>query len=219
MGGPFDFFQGQGPETDLSSSPSPRRCGVKFLCSACPDYNQTHVFNWVTLHGNLLRKCHGCGACYRAMLFTLSSHSSGSLFVGLFCKAQPSVQLWEKCGIKVPESSPTLTLISLACHYPFVWMTLMFRLDLWRKKHKQNPGAYATAAVCRRKKSLASLLIEVCTVQKWMYWMKGSTHNVSGSSSCSIYWTKVETHKKTNPSVRVLSSAALRILFAGWRGK
>lgn len=158
---------------DQSSSASLRRGGVNFLkFSACSDYNQTHVLNWVTLHGNLLRKCHGCGACYRAMLFTLSSHSSGSLFVGLFCKAQPSVQLWEKCGIKVPESSLTLTLISLACHYPFVWMTLMLRLDLWRKQCTQSPGAYATAAAAAargRKKSLVypSLLNEVCTVQMW----------------------------------------------------
>lgn len=121
----FCFFCLRPRSWDSHTSPA-RRELLELL-----GYDQTHVLNWVTLRGNLLRKCRGCGACYRAVLFTLSSRCSGSLFVGLFCKAQPSVQLWEKCGIKVPQSSLALTLISFACHSPFVWMALRIRLDLW----------------------------------------------------------------------------------------
>lgn len=186
--------------------------------SACSDYNQTHMLNWVTLHGNLLRKCHGYGACYRALLFTLSSHSSGSLFVGLFCKAQPSVQLWEKCGIKVPESSLTLTLISFACHYPFVWMAVMLRLDLWRKH--RSPGAYAILLL----RAAADRKVDSIQVYSMKFaWFKS---NVLNKRKYSPYWQQLfnvlyesSTSQKLIHQLETFSSGALRILFAGWRGK
>lgn len=89
----------------------------------------------------------------------------------------------------------------------------MLRLDLWRKPHTQNPGAYATAAACRRKKSLPypSLLNEVCS--KVNVLNKGNTHRIlAGVAQYTVPKFKLS---KTDPSVGNLSSGALRILFAG----
>lgn len=209
------IFQGHGPELDQPSSASLCWDAVNFLkFSGCSDYSHTHLLNWVTLRGNLLRKCHGCGACYRAMLFTLSSHSSGSLFVGLFCKAQPSVQLWEKSGIKHPESALTLTLISWACHFPFIWMTLILRLDLWRKLCIHRTQVHMLQVLQKGKNiRLLSLLNQMHL--KLLQRIKENAHDIGRSCGSSLHCTKV----KTDPSVGNLSSGALRIPFAGWRGK
>lgn len=102
-----------------------------------------------------------------AVLFTLSSHSSGSLFVGLFCKARPSVQLWGKVRNQNPAEQLDVDTDKLDVSLSVCRNDIDARVGSRRGKVSQV-HAVALPLCCR--KEVGSLQVcfvkcEVCTIK------------------------------------------------------